>query len=100
MSVLRSPVRWRVRLSYVTLVLLAVVGGAVISQPTGSALIRHSSLVSQRSGRHCSSVGESLPFDARLERLRFQAGIRLISPLLNGIVQVPCRFPASPARHP
>ena len=31
MSVLRSPVRWRVRLSYVTLVLLAVVGYAVIS---------------------------------------------------------------------
>ena len=31
MSVLRSPVGWLVRLSYVTLVLLAVVGYAVIS---------------------------------------------------------------------
>ena len=39
-------------------------------------------------------MSESLPFDARLKPLRFQAGTRLLSPIRNDIVQVPCRFPA------
>ena len=47
---------------------------------------------------------ESLPFDARLERLRFQAGTRLVSPLLvkaaiAAIMMVDCQYDPTRARY-